>query len=96
MPDQTASRSINQQDTLQGGVIAVLASTLGLPVTSIDAHPDTRVLGVIPELDSMSVMTFLINLEEAYDIVIFDDEVDAAIFQTIGSLTNFLRTKLGD
>ena len=96
MPDQTARRSIKQQNVLQDGVIAVLASTLGLPVTAIAAHPETQVLGVIPELDSMSVMTFLINLEEAYDIVICDDEVDAAIFQTIGSLTDFLRTKLGD
>lgn len=95
MPDSTASQSITQRATLQAELVTVLASTLGLPLVSITIHPDTRVLGVIQELDSMAVMTFLINLEEAYDIVIEDDEVDAAIFQTIGSLTDFLQSKLG-
>jgi len=95
MPDITASRSTNLRDALQANLVVVLASTLGLPAGAITAHPDTPVLGVIPELDSMSVMTFLINLEEAYGIVIHDDEVDAAIFRTVGSLTDFLQSKLG-
>ena len=95
MPDYTASRSISQRDALQAGLVTLLAATLGLPSSAITVHPETPVLGAIPELDSMSVMTFLINMEEAYDVVIHDDEVDAAIFQTIGSLTDFLQVKLG-
>jgi acyl carrier protein len=94
MPDNTASHFPDQNKTLQAGVASLLASTLGLPVGAIPAQADTCVLGAIPELDSMSVMTFLITLEEAYDIVIHDDEVDAAIFETVGTLSDFLQTKL--
>ena len=43
----------------------------------------------------MSVVTFLISLEEEYDIVVHDDEVDAAVFETIGTLTSFVKSKLG-
>lgn len=80
---------------LEAEISALLATTLGLPVGAIPAQPQTAVLGAIPELDSMSVVTFLINLEEQYGILINDDEVDAAVFQTVGSLALFLQSKLG-
>lgn len=95
MLETTSSQAVRPCDPLQAEISALLASTLGLGADAIAARADTPVLGVIPELDSMSVMTFLITLEEQYDIVIHDDEVDAAIFQTIGSLTEFLKSKLG-
>ena len=93
------------QDSINGGasnannlrqdIVAILQANLGLPIDAISSHPDTRVLGAIPELDSMSVVSVLVTLEEQYGITIDDDEVDADVFATIGSLSTFLASKLG-
>jgi len=79
----------------QSEVIAILHSTLGLQEGAIAAHPDTQVLGAIPEMDSMSVVSILVSLEEQYGIMVDDDEIDADVFATVGSLTTFVESKLG-
>ena len=55
---------------------------------------DTVLLGGIPEFDSMAVVTVLTAIEEQYGIMIDDDEVDAAIFETVGTLVNFVEQKM--
>ena len=79
---------------IQSEVIAILQSTLGLPEGAIAPDPATRVLGVIPEMDSMSVVGVLTTLEEQYGIMIEDDEIDADVFATVGSLAAFVESKL--
>ncbi len=79
---------------IQSEVISILQSTLGLRDGAIAADPSTRVLGAIPEMDSMSVVGILTTLEEQYGIMVDDDEVDAHVFATVGSLTAFLESKL--
>src|SRR6056297_1577502 len=78
----------------QSEVVAILQSTLGLPDGAIVADPATPVLGAIPEMDSMSVVSILTTLEEQYGIMVDDDEIDADVFATVGSLTIFLESKL--
>jgi acyl carrier protein len=80
---------------IQSEVIAILQSTLGIPAGAITPHPGTRVLGAIPEMDSMSVVGILASLEDRYGITVDDDEVDADVFATVGSLTAFVESKLG-
>ena len=80
---------------IQTEVIAILQSTLGVPAGSIAPHPDTPVLGAIPEMDSMSVVGILASLEEQFGIMVDDDEIDDEIFATVGSLTTFVESKLG-
>jgi acyl carrier protein len=36
----------------------------------------------------------LTALEDEYDIVVEDDEISAAVFKTLGSLTEFLQEKI--
>ena len=55
---------------------------------------DTHLLGAIPELDSMAVVTLITTMEERFGIVVDDDEIDGATFSTIGSLADFVSTKL--
>ena len=61
-------------------------------VTALDE--DTALLGAIPEFDSMAVVTILTSLEEQYGIVIEDDEVDAELFESVGSLAQFVDHKV--
>lgn len=51
-------------------------------------------LGAIPELDSMAVVNVITALEEHFDISVADDEIGAAAFETLGSLTRFVEGKL--
>lgn len=54
----------------------------------------TPLLGNIPELDSMGVVSLLTSLEEFYGFVIEDDEISAEVFETVGSLVSFVESKI--
>jgi acyl carrier protein len=66
---------------------------LGDEVDTLEAT--SPLLGFIPELDSVGVVSVLTALEDEYDIVVEDDEISAAVFKTLGSLTQFVQEKIG-
>lgn len=51
-------------------------------------------LGAVPELDSIAVVNLITALEEHFGITVADDEIGAAAFETLGSLTKFVERKL--
>lgn len=71
-------------------------STLNLAGRASGFVESTPMLGAIPELDSMGVVSLITALEEHFGISIDDDEIDGAVFQTFGSLLEFVKGKLGD
>ena len=79
---------------VQREVIVVVGRVLDLGGRTHAFGEQTRLLGSIPELDSMAVATLITSLEEHFGIVIEDDDVDGATFATVGSLTHFVRSKL--
>jgi acyl carrier protein len=56
----------------------------------------TPLLGAIPELDSMAVVSLITALEEHFGFSVSDDEIEAATFANLGSLTDFVRQKLDE
>ena len=73
-------------------VLRVLDEVLSLGGRAKAFSPDTALLGAIPELDSMAVVTLITSLEEQLGIVVDDDDIDGATFATVGSLTEKSRT----
>jgi acyl carrier protein len=57
-------------------------------------NESSALLGAIPELDSIAVVNVITALEEHFDITVADDEIGAAAFETLGSLTRFVEDKL--
>jgi len=55
---------------------------------------NSPLLGALPELDSMAVVSILTTLEEHYGFTIDDDEISAETFATLGSLVEFVELKL--
>jgi len=51
-------------------------------------------IGVVPEFDSMAVVSVMTAIEEHYGILIDDDEVSAETFETVGSLVSFVESKI--
>jgi len=80
--------------SLGNDIKRILRDTLVLG-DEVDALEATSpLLGAIPELDSVGVISVLTALEEEYDIVVEDDEISAAVFKTLGTLTEFLGEKV--
>ena len=62
--------------------------------SSFDEH--TGLLGSIPEFDSVAVVSLITELENEFGCTFDDDELNAEVFATVGSLTQTLEQKLGE
>ena len=72
----------------------VLDEVLGLGGRAAAFTRDTHLLGAIPELDSMGVVSLITALEERFGIVVDDDDIDGDTFQSFGALADFVAGKL--
>jgi acyl carrier protein len=72
----------------------VLDEVLSLGGRAAAFTRDTHLLGAIPELDSMAVVTLITTLEERFGIMVDDDDIDGDTFATVGSLVDFVGGKL--
>jgi acyl carrier protein len=79
--------SLEEIKSIIGEVLQVSGSIEGLGT-------DATLLGGIPEFDSMAVVSILTAIEENYGVIIDDDEISAEQFETIGSLLEFVNSKL--
>jgi acyl carrier protein len=73
----------------------ILRDALSLGNRAERLNADSPLLGVIPEFDSMAVVTVLTMLEDQFGFAVEDDEVSADVFQTMGALVEFVERKLG-
>lgn len=75
-------------------VIRVLDEILSLNGRSASFNRETPLLGAIPELDSMAVVSLITGLEDHFGFVIDDDDIDGSTFESVGSLTDFVAGKV--
>ena len=75
-------------------VKSLLGDVLNIGSRAQSLTRESALLGSIPELDSMAVVGLISALEDQFGIMIEDDEMDASIFATIGSLVDFVDGKL--
>jgi len=73
---------------------AILRDVLGLSAErAAGLDSATGLFGAMPELDSMAVAGLLTEMEDRFDIVIEDDEVDGEMLETYGNLLSFAADK---
>ena len=72
----------------------VLIDTLELTQQPEELQRDTALFGALPELDSFGVVQLVTELEERFDITIDDEEFGADLFDTVGTLADFVDAKL--
>lgn len=75
-------------------VARVLDEVLSLNGRAAAFTRDTLLLGAIPELDSMAVVSLITTLEERFGIVVDDDDIDGSTFASIGALADFVGSKI--
>ena len=71
----------------------VLIDVLNLGPAGEKLDATSPLLGSLPELDSMAVVTLLGALEERFGIEVDDDDISASTFETLGSLATFVEQK---
>lgn len=54
----------------------------------------SALLGALPELDSMAVITVITAIEDQFGFVVEDDEISADTFETFGALVQFVESKV--
>lgn len=73
---------------------AILADVLGLKPGQAEAFTlDSGLFGHLPELDSMAVAGLLTEMEDRLEITVDEDEIDADLFETYGTLLAFTEAK---
>ena len=75
-------------------VVRVLDDTLNLKRSVAALPEDGPLLGGIPELDSMAVVSVIGTLEERFGVTFADDELDGSAFATVKSLVALVESKL--
>jgi acyl carrier protein len=73
----------------------ILRDALQLGTRADTLTPASRLLGALPEFDSMAVVTVLTMIEDEFGITINDDDVSAEAFETVGTLAAFVTRKTG-
>jgi acyl carrier protein len=77
-------------------LLALLDRTLNLNGRSASFSDDTALMGSVPELDSMGVVSLLTAFEDQFGFSVEDDEIDGSVFETFGTLLTFVEGKLAD
>ena len=89
------SQPDDRTDAIDSLTRALLRDVLGLTQDRVDAFDSgTPLFGALPELDSMAVAGLLTEMEDRFDILIDDDDIDGDVFETFGSLVAFARAKV--
>lgn len=72
----------------------ILRDTLNLGDRAAKLAAESPLLGGLPEFDSMAVVTVVTMIEDEFGIMVEDDELSAEVFATVGSLSEFVASKM--
>ena len=78
---------------VESEILRLLDDVLSLDGRSAGFSRSTPLLGAVPELDSMTVVSLITALEESFGIAVDDDDIDGSTFATVGSLVDFVAAK---
>lgn len=75
---------------LHSNVLRILDDVLVLGGRAQHWTRETPLLGAVPELDSMAVVSLLTELADQFGFTIDDDDFDGDVFATVGTLSDFV------
>jgi len=77
-------------------VLRVLDDVLSLGGRALHFGANTALLGALPELDSMAVVSVVTTLQDRLGVDFHDDDIDGDRFRTVGDLTRLVNERLLD
>ena len=89
---ETVSRA-----TIEEKLKEILISEVNVnPASLAETDSNTALLGRGIGLDSMEAMALAVEMENAFDIQIADDEMTEETFRTIGAFVDFIQSKIAE
>lgn len=79
---------------IQQEILHILDEAMGLKGRAMRFTRETVLLGALPELDSMAVLAVISGFEDRFGFVVEDDDLDGAIFASVGTLADYVSSKL--
>ena len=73
----------------------LIREALHLEASACALERSTGLLGNLPEFDSVAVIGLLTAIEEHFGFALEDDDLGADVFESVGSLCDFIDRKLG-
>lgn len=74
-------------------VTEIVVETLGIGDRADTFEASTPLFGAVPELDSLAVVELVQALEDELHFTIEDEEFTGELFETVGSLADFVESK---
>ena len=75
-------------------MLRILDDALGLNGRAQTFGPETALMGALPELDSMSVVSLITGLENHFGIAFRDEDLNGSAFATVRSLCDLVAKAL--
>ncbi|MBK7646028.1 MAG: acyl carrier protein [Betaproteobacteria bacterium] len=69
-------------------VLTILDNELNLKGKALAFTEDTKLRGSLPQLDSMAIVSVITAMEEQLGFEFSEDQLDGAIFESVGSLVD--------
>lgn len=69
-------------------VLKVLDRELNLQGKALEFTAETKLRGTLPQLDSMAIVSVVTALEEQLGFEFPEDQLDGAIFESVGTLVD--------
>lgn len=79
---------------VQSEVLRVLDEVLSLGGRGLRFRLDTPLLGALPDLDSMAVVSVVTSLQDRLGVVFHDDDFDGETFHTVGTLVQLVNERI--
>lgn len=77
-------------------VLRVLDHSLSLKGRALAFQGNTRLLGDLPELDSMAVLAFIEGLESHFGVTFRDDSITSDSFATVDSVCALVQSAIDE
>lgn len=74
--------------------VNIVCSCLQLDPSEAKLDAETPLLGGLPDFNSLTIATVVESIEEQLGCIIEDEELTGELFETVGTLAQFVETKI--
>ncbi|MFE7223400.1 acyl carrier protein [Nocardioides sp. NPDC057577] len=87
--------TIDTTDATLVSVAEAITEVIGPDHSAGTLTADTLLFGSLPELDSLALVELITVLEDRFAFEMDEDDINAEVFESVGSLAEHVRGQLG-
>ncbi|MEU6138158.1 phosphopantetheine-binding protein [Nocardioides sp. NPDC047086] len=87
--------TIDTTEAILDRVAGAITEVIGPDHSAGTLTADTLLFGSLPELDSLALVELITVLEDRFGFEMDEDDINAEVFESVGSLAGYVRGQLG-